>query len=110
MIRSTHAANPEYVVSAYSDNAAVLQGSDGTFLSPSRVNGEYVAVREIVNTVIKVETVSVHRSPCNTPLLLKDVGKFLLLAIQHPAEMPISHIRYYSNDGIILTFVAISIM
>lgn len=58
MIRSTHAANPECVISAYSDNAAVMLGSEGTFLSPSYVHGEYNTVAEHVNNVIKVETVS----------------------------------------------------
>ena len=58
MIRSTHALNPDYVVSAYSDNAAVMLGSKGSHLSPSHVNGEYNAMTEPVYSVIKVETVS----------------------------------------------------
>ena len=61
MIRSTHASNPDYVVSAYSDNAAVILGSEGSFLSPSHINGEYNVVAEPVYNVIKVETVSKHQ-------------------------------------------------
>ncbi len=58
MIRSTHASHPDYVVSAYSDNAAVMLGSEGSYLSPSSSTGEYKAVAESVYNVIKVETVS----------------------------------------------------
>ena len=67
MIRSTHASNPDYVVSAYSDNAAVILGSEGSFLSPSHINGEYNVVAEPVYNVIKVETVSKHRDPLQLP-------------------------------------------
>lgn len=63
MIRTTHASNPDYVVSAYSDNAAVILGSEGSFLSPSHTNGEYNVVAEPVYNVIKVETVSKHQDP-----------------------------------------------
>ena len=67
MIRSTHASNPDYVVSAYSDNAAVILGSEGSFLSPSHINGEYNVVAEPVYNVIKVETVSEHQDPSQFP-------------------------------------------
>ena len=67
MIRSTHASNPDYVVSAYSDNAAVILGSEGSFLSPSHVNGEYNVVAEPVYNVIKVETVSKHQESSRFP-------------------------------------------
>ncbi|KAF6231627.1 hypothetical protein HO173_010159 [Letharia columbiana] len=42
--------------SAYSDNAAVILGSEGSFLPPSHINGEYNVVDKPVYNVIKVET------------------------------------------------------
>ena len=61
MIRSTHLDNSSYVVSAYSDNAAVLQGFDNaSFLAPTHRNGEWTASPEPVYHVIKVET---HNHP-----------------------------------------------
>ena len=61
MIRSTHVNNSNYVVSAYSDNAAVIQGFDSaSFLAPAHRNGEWVASIEPVYHVIKVET---HNHP-----------------------------------------------
>lgn len=57
MIRSTHAQNPSYVVSAYSDNAAVIEGFDKAyFLSPAHYTGEWTSSSEPVYHVIKVET------------------------------------------------------
>ncbi|KAL9129228.1 MAG: hypothetical protein Q9217_002269 [Psora testacea] len=61
MIRTTHTENPQYVISAYSDNAAVLAGFDDTaFLAPSHRSGEWMASVEPVQHVIKVET---HNHP-----------------------------------------------
>ena len=61
MIRSTHAKNPDHVISAYSDNAAVLSGfQDASFVGPSYRTGEYTAISEAVHHVIKVET---HNHP-----------------------------------------------
>ena len=61
MIRTTHEENPHHVVSAYSDNAAVLAGfDDATFLAPSHHNREWIASTEPVYHVIKVET---HNHP-----------------------------------------------
>lgn len=60
MIRNTHQQNPQYVISAYSDNAAVLQGESGTFLAPSQYTGEWAQVKETVHYVAKVET---HNHP-----------------------------------------------
>lgn len=62
MIRNTHQKTPGYVVSAYSDNAAVLnapEGQGGTFFSPQR-NGEWTQISEAVFYVIKAET---HNHP-----------------------------------------------
>lgn len=60
MIRNTHKRNPGYVISAYSDNAAVLQGESGSFLAPSQYTGEWTQVRETVHYLAKVET---HNHP-----------------------------------------------
>jgi phosphoribosylformylglycinamidine (FGAM) synthase-like enzyme len=37
MIRDTHANNPDFTVSAYSDNAAVLQGEIATFFARMQI-------------------------------------------------------------------------
>lgn len=60
MIRNTHEKNPKYVISAYSDNAAVLQGQDGSFLAPSQYTGEWAQSKETVHYLAKVET---HNHP-----------------------------------------------
>lgn len=60
MIRNTHKQNPEYVISAYNDNAAVLQGENGSFLAPSQYTGEWTQTKETVPYLIKVET---HNHP-----------------------------------------------
>ena len=60
MIRNTHERNPKYVISAYSDNAAVLQGVNGSFLAPSQYTGEWAHTKENVNYLAKVET---HNHP-----------------------------------------------
>ena len=56
MIRSTHTHSPEHVVSAYSDNAAVVEsGSKNTsFFSSSHRSGEWAETMEPVHHVIKV--------------------------------------------------------
>ncbi|MCJ1473539.1 hypothetical protein MMC13_002190 [Lambiella insularis] len=60
MIRNTYEKNPKYVVSAYSDNAAVLQGQPGSYLAPNRSTGEWTQIREQVHYLAKVET---HNHP-----------------------------------------------
>ena len=60
MIRNTHEKKPEYVISAYSDNAAVMEGQTGTFLAPSMSTGEWSHVKEKVHYLAKVET---HNHP-----------------------------------------------
>lgn len=60
MIRYTHARNPQGVLSAYRDNAAVVEGSPGEryFAAPgSRI---YAPVAERIDMVMKVET---HNHP-----------------------------------------------
>ena len=60
MIRNTHSANPEHVISAYSDNAAVMEGQFGSFLYPSITSGKWTQNREVVHYLAKVET---HNHP-----------------------------------------------
>ncbi len=60
MIRSTHAENPTGVLSAYEDNAAVIEGGRAKRLVPTRQDGEYRVHDDEVHTLIKVET---HNHP-----------------------------------------------
>ncbi|MBT8139398.1 MAG: phosphoribosylformylglycinamidine synthase [Gammaproteobacteria bacterium] len=63
MIRNTHKLSPQRVLSAYSDNAAVMRGCDGARFFPScNSNGDYVfnQHREPVHFLLKVET---HNHP-----------------------------------------------
>lgn len=60
MIRNTHKKHPDYTVSAYSDNAAVLQGDNAAFWAPDPVTGEWMHTKEVVHFLAKVET---HNHP-----------------------------------------------
>jgi phosphoribosylformylglycinamidine synthase len=60
MIRSTHAANPRGVLSAYRDNAAVIQGAPGARYFADPRTGVYRTEREPIDILIKVET---HNHP-----------------------------------------------
>ncbi|RPB27006.1 phosphoribosylformylglycinamidin [Terfezia boudieri ATCC MYA-4762] len=64
MIRNTHKKNPKWTVSAYSDNAAVLEGateSEGAaFWAPNPETHVWEATKEPVHFVAKVET---HNHP-----------------------------------------------
>jgi phosphoribosylformylglycinamidine synthase len=60
MIRSTHRENPAGVLSAYKDNAAVIEGGTADRLISDSLSREYALHREPVHTVIKVET---HNHP-----------------------------------------------
>ncbi|KAL8785899.1 MAG: hypothetical protein Q9195_008444 [Heterodermia aff. obscurata] len=60
MIRNTHEKSPGHVISAYSDNAAVLDGHNGSFFAPSYSTGEWTQAKEKVHYVAKVET---HNHP-----------------------------------------------
>ncbi|KAK5166528.1 phosphoribosylformylglycinamidine synthase [Saxophila tyrrhenica] len=60
MIRNTHNAHPQHVISAYSDNAAVMQGYDGTHWAPDNTLGEWKQQKEVVHYLGKVET---HNHP-----------------------------------------------
>lgn len=59
MIRNTHQLNPQHTLSAYSDNAAVIEGSKGHRFAVYD-NFEYSAVEEDIPILIKVET---HNHP-----------------------------------------------
>ena len=60
MIRNTHSAHPKHVISAYSDNAAVLHGYDGGHWAPDHVSKEWKQTKELVHYLAKVET---HNHP-----------------------------------------------
>jgi phosphoribosylformylglycinamidine synthase len=60
MIRSTHAVNPDSVLSAYVDNAAVMRGATANRLVAGGAIGEYRHYEEPVHTLMKVET---HNHP-----------------------------------------------
>lgn len=60
MIRNTHKKHPKHVVSAYSDNAAVLQGEPASFWAPNNISGQWDQTKEVVHFLVKVET---HNHP-----------------------------------------------
>jgi phosphoribosylformylglycinamidine synthase len=60
MIKSTTTASPEGVISAYSDNAAVIEGWQGARLMPAPDDREYHFNDEAVHILMKVET---HNHP-----------------------------------------------
>lgn len=61
MIRNTYEQNSKkYIISAYSDNAAVLEGVPATFWAPDYSTGSWKATKETVHYLIKVET---HNHP-----------------------------------------------
>ncbi|TID20381.1 hypothetical protein CANINC_003626 [Pichia inconspicua] len=61
MVRNTHKLNPQGTISAYSDNAAVFEGSPAYFFSPNYNNkNTWTSTNETVHTLIKVET---HNHP-----------------------------------------------
>jgi phosphoribosylformylglycinamidine synthase len=59
MIRHTHATNPQRTVVAYSDNAAVIEGSTAARFHPG-ADGRYAAHPGLTHYLIKVET---HNHP-----------------------------------------------
>ncbi|KAL5335180.1 CobB/CobQ-like glutamine amidotransferase domain-containing protein [Aspergillus crustosus] len=60
MIRNTHRKIPQFTVSAYSDNAAVLEGFESSFWAPDTNTGEWNHTKEVVHFLAKVET---HNHP-----------------------------------------------
>ena len=60
MIRRSTEASPQGVLSAYKDNAAVIEGTEGNRFFPDPLTGVYQAQREPVHILMKVET---HNHP-----------------------------------------------
>jgi len=60
MIKSTTAKTPDGVISAYSDNSAVIEGWDGARLMPAPGDREFTYVEEPIHILMKVET---HNHP-----------------------------------------------
>jgi phosphoribosylformylglycinamidine synthase len=60
LIRHTYACHPEGVLSAYRDNAAVIEGRVGARFFPDPATGIYRAVEEPIDILLKVET---HNHP-----------------------------------------------
>ncbi len=60
MIRNTHQTHPARVLSAYSDNSAVIEGCSAGRFFPRPVDGEYARHEEPVHILMKVET---HNHP-----------------------------------------------
>jgi phosphoribosylformylglycinamidine synthase len=60
MIRYTHARSPQGVLSAYRDNAAVMEGAVGMRYFPDPRSGAYGESREPIDVLMKVET---HNHP-----------------------------------------------
>lgn len=60
MIRNTAEKSPEGILSAYSDNASVAEGSTAQVFIRNALNGEYGYVEEAAHLLMKVET---HNHP-----------------------------------------------
>ncbi|KAL8962433.1 MAG: hypothetical protein Q9193_001162 [Seirophora villosa] len=60
MIKKTHKVTPDFTLSAYSDNAAVLSGEIGNYWAPDYSSGVWTLHKEEVQPLIKVET---HNHP-----------------------------------------------
>ena len=60
MIRTTHAANPQGTVSAYADNAAVMEGAVARRFFADPLTGVYGYQEDATHTLMKVET---HNHP-----------------------------------------------
>ncbi|MEZ4369225.1 MAG: hypothetical protein R3B07_00310 [Polyangiaceae bacterium] len=60
MIQNTYNVTPEHVLSAYSDNAAVMEGSPAARFFADPNSAEYISVEEPTHVLMKVET---HNHP-----------------------------------------------
>jgi phosphoribosylformylglycinamidine synthase len=60
MIRASHRASPDGILSAYRDNGAVLEGTTARRFFPATVGGEYAEHPALAHIVVKVET---HNHP-----------------------------------------------
>lgn len=60
MITNTHEKNPKFTISAYNDNAAVLEGNLASFWAPDYYTRSWTQIEEHVHYLAKVET---HNHP-----------------------------------------------
>ena len=60
MIKNTHKQTPDFTISAYSDNAAVLEGRKANYWASEWSTGAWAFSSEVVHPLIKVET---HNHP-----------------------------------------------
>ncbi|PPI88268.1 phosphoribosylformylglycinamidine synthase [Candidatus Pantoea edessiphila] len=60
MIKNTLEQTPEYILSAYKDNASVMEGSEINLLFPEDKHKEYIYQKENMHIIMKVET---HNHP-----------------------------------------------
>ena len=60
MIKNTHSQTPDFVLSAYKDNAAVMEGFEGGRFFSHPESNEYSYSKEDINILMKVET---HNHP-----------------------------------------------
>ncbi|KAK5989412.1 Phosphoribosylformylglycinamidine synthase [Cladobotryum mycophilum] len=60
MIKTTHKATPDFTISAYSDNAAVIEGEEANVWAPDYSTGSWKLIPEVVHILTKVET---HNHP-----------------------------------------------
>ncbi|HVF34143.1 MAG TPA: phosphoribosylformylglycinamidine synthase, partial [Candidatus Saccharimonadia bacterium] len=60
MIKHTHAVSPQHTLSAYHDNAAVVEGTTGERFAPRGSSQRFASQREAIDYAIKVET---HNHP-----------------------------------------------
>lgn len=60
MIKNTHKKTPDFTISAYSDNAAVLQGEMAAYWAPDYQTGTWRLTKEVLHLLAKVET---HNHP-----------------------------------------------
>lgn len=77
MIRNTHKKTPDYTVSAYSDNAAVMQGEIGSYWAPDYTSGSWRLNREVVHILAKVETHN-HPTAISRKYMANALSLFLL--------------------------------
>lgn len=60
MIRATHNKTPQFTVSAYSDNAAVIEGDHANVWAPDYSTGSWKLIPEVVHILTKVEVWFLH--------------------------------------------------
>ena len=61
MIKNTHKSTPEHVLSAYRDNAAVMEGNVAGRFYPAASTKEYGYNVEEINILMKVKPITIQR-------------------------------------------------